>query len=243
MSTTGQNVGRAISGIFKTLSNITRGLANALDTAVDFAYVKVFGLPFIVLGYRGTGKTTLLAHLRDQIDDIEEFDPDPTAAGGDPVPTFNAPVGANGSGVKVKPRRDVGGEYSMWETDWLSLYREAKPRGIIYLIDHTNVYQHKDGLNYVLQMLDDEQDRKPLKVFLLLVNKADLWGSERTEDEILDDYRNEIRRLKSQSERLGYQYMIRSSSALTGEGLDEALVAFFDAVRPRSQQDKSNSQH
>lgn len=239
---TAQSVGRAISGFFKALSQITRGLANALDTAVDFAYVKVFGLPFIVLGYRGTGKTTLLARLRDQIKDVEEFDPDPTAAGGDPVPSFRAPVGANGSGVKVKPRRDVGGEYSMWDTDWLSLYREAKPRGIIYLIDHTNVYQHKDGLNYVLQMLDEEQGRQPLKVLLLLVNKYDIWADQMSLDDILDDYRNELRRLKSQSERLGYTYMIRTSSALTGEGLDRAMMDFFDEVRPRSQQDQPASQ-
>lgn len=236
MGTPTQNFGRAVSGIFKSLSKVTRSLADALDTAVDFAYVKVFGLPFIVLGYRGTGKTTLLAHLQDQIADVEAFDPDPTAAGGDPVPNFSAPVGANGSKVKVKARRDVGGEYSMWETDWLSLYREAKPRGIIYLIDHTNTYQHKDGLNYVLQMLDEEQERQPLKAFLLLVNKADIWADLTNEDAILDEYRNEIRRMKSQAERLGYQYMIRCSSALTGEGLDAALVDFFDAVRPRPQQ-------
>lgn len=237
MSTTAHNVGRAVSGIFKALSQITRGLADALDTAVDFAYVRVFGVPFIVLGYRGTGKTTLLARLRDRIEDIEDFDPEPTAAGGDPLPTFTAPVGANGGGIKVKPRRDVGGEYSMWDTDWLTLYREARPRGIIYLIDHTNVYQHKDGLNYVLQMLDEERERRPLKIFMLLVNKSDLWAEETTLEELLDDYRNELRRLKSQSERLGYRYLIRSSSALTGEGLDAALVDFFDAVRPRSQRD------
>lgn len=239
---TAQSVGRAISGFFKVLSQITRGLANALDTAVDFAYVKVFGLPFIVLGYRGTGKTTLLARLRDQIKNVEEFDPDPTAAGGDPVPSFRAPVGANGSDVKVKPRRDVGGEYSMWDTDWLSLYREAKPRGIIYLIDHTNVYQHKDGLNYVLQMLDEEQGRQPIKVLLLLVNKYDIWADQMSLDDILDDYSNELRRIKSQSERLGYTYMIRMGSALTGEGLDQALIDFFDAVRPRPQQDQPASQ-
>jgi len=239
MGTTAQNVGRAVSGVFKTLSQITRGLANALDTAVDFAYVRVFGLPFIVLGYRGTGKTTLLARLRDQIADIEEFDPDPTAAGGDPVPAFRAPVGANGGSVRVKPRRDVGGEYSMWETDWLTLYREAKPRGIIYLIDHTNVFQHKDGLNYVLQMLDEERAQKPIKVFLLLVNKSDLWQDEMTMDEILEDYRNEVRRLKSQAERLRYDYMIRESSALTGDSLNTALTDFFDAVRPRSQQKRA----
>lgn len=236
MSSTNTNVGQIVSGIFRGLARAVRSLADSLDTAVDFAIAHVFGLPFIVLGYRGTGKTTLLAWLREQIDDFDAWDPDPTAAGGDAAPPFRAPVGARGDSLRIKPRRDVGGEYAMWETDWLTLYREARPRGIIFLIDHTHPYQHKDALNYALQMLDEEQGRKPLKVFLLLVNKADLWQDEMTVDELLDDYRNELRRLRSQSERLGYDVIIRPTSLLAGEGVNQALVAFFDAVRPRSQQ-------
>ncbi len=234
MTQTVRTVGQAVGGVFRALSRAARALADSLDTVVDFAYVKVFGLPFIVLGYRGTGKTTLLARLRRQIDDVESFDPDPTAAGGDPVAPFGAAVGAEGETMRVKPRRDVGGEYAMWEADWLELFREAKPRGIIFLIDHTHTFQHKDALNFVLQMLDEEaQGRPPLKSFLLLVNKSDLWAGEQTMDAILDDYRNELRRLKSQSERLGYTYAIHDSSLLTGDGVDPALAQFFDSVRPR----------
>ena len=239
MSTTAQTVGRVVSGLFRSLAQLARTLADSFDTVVDFAAVRVFGLPFIVLGYRGTGKPTLIARLRKNLAALEGWDPDPTAAGGDPVRAFSAAVGADGAGVKLKPRRDVGGEYAMWETDWIALFREAKPRGIIFLIDHTNPYQHKDALNFVLQMLDEEAAvRRPHKAFLLLVNKADLWQEEIALDALLEEYRNEIRRLKSQSERLGYECLVRQSSLLTGEGIDEALVAFFDAVRPRSQQEE-----
>jgi hypothetical protein len=35
--------------------------------------------------------------------------------------------------IRLKPTRDVGGEYEMWETDWVELFRETKPRGIIFL--------------------------------------------------------------------------------------------------------------
>jgi hypothetical protein len=237
VSTATRNVGQAIAGIFRGVAKVARGIADSLDTVVDFAYVRVFGLPFIVLGYRGAGKTTLLAHLRDRIDDFDGWDPDPTAAGGDPLGAFGAPVGSDGGKMRVKPRRDVGGEYAMWETDWRDLYREARPRGIIFMIDHTQPYQHKDALNYVLQLLDEEGQR-PLKVFLLLVNKSDLWAEETTLDTLLDDYRNELRRLKSQSERLGYEYMIRQTSLLTGEGVDDAMAAFFDKVRPRAQMEE-----
>jgi len=122
----------------------------------------------------------------------------------------------------------------MWETDWVDLFREARPRGILFLIDHTNVHQHKDALNFVLQMIDDEPAaRKSLRMFMLLVNKSDLWSGSRTLEELLGDYRNETRRLKSQAERLGYRYAIASASLITGAGVSSALTQFFNGIRPR----------
>ncbi len=224
---------RILSIIVGTLSSLVpSGISDGLRTAVDFAYVRVLGLPFIVLGYRQTGKTTLLEWLRRDSAFLEGFQPEPTAAGGEPVGTFSAQVG--GEAMRLKPRRDVGGEYAMWETDWVDLFRQARPRGIIYLIDHTNTYQHKDALNFVLQMIDEEPAAsRHLQMFLLLVNKADLWGDETTLSDILEEFRNETRRLKSQAERLGYRYAIASTSLLTGAGVHEAMTRFFNAIRPR----------
>ena len=59
----------------------------------DFFYVKVSGVSFIVLGSRQTGKTTLIEWLRHNMHTVDEFAPDPTAAGGDVVPDFNTRVG------------------------------------------------------------------------------------------------------------------------------------------------------
>jgi len=73
-------------------------------------------------------------------------------------------------------------------------------------------------------------------MFTLLINKKDLWGEDVTVESILENYRNETRRLKSQAARLGYRYAIRSTSLMTGEGVREAMIDFFDAIRPRSQQ-------
>jgi GTPase SAR1 family protein len=239
MSETTRALGRAFSGILKGIARLTRRIGDSLDSVVDFAYVKVFGLPFIVLGYRQTGKTTLIEWLRHDMEALNDFNPDPTAAGGDAVPVFTTHADAEGKGMRLKPKRDVGGEYSMWETDWVELLRQTQPRGIIFLIDHTNTYQHKDALNFVLNLLEDEeQARKPLRMFLLLANKSDLWADEQTLDELLDDFRNETRRLKSQAERLGYAYRIGSSSLVTEQGIREELVAFFDAIRPRSRQEE-----
>ena len=54
-------------------------------------------------------------------------------------------------------------------------------------------------------------------------------------DDILDDFRNETRRLQSQSERLGYHYKIVSTSLLNGVGVGDAMQEFFNAIRPKPQ--------
>jgi hypothetical protein len=225
---------RILSIIVGTLGSLVpSGVSTGVNTIVDFAYVRVLGLPFIVLGYRQSGKTTLLEWLKRDNTYLQDFDPDPTAAGGDAIGTFGAKIGDDV--MRLKPRRDVGGEYAMWETDWLDLFREAHPRGIIFMVDHTNLYQHKDALNFVLQMIDeDPASSKNLKMFTLLVNKSDLWDEGTTLDTLLDDFRNETRRLKSQAERIGYRYAIKGTSLMSGEGVNEAMTQFFQSIRPKT---------
>ena len=227
---------RILSFIVKTLNTlIPSSVHEGVKTVRDFAYVRILGLPFIVLGYRQTGKTTLIEWLKRDTSYLADFDPEPTAAGGDPVAVFTSQIGDEH--MRLKPRRDVGGEYAMWETDWLDLFRQARPLGIIFMVDHTNAHQHKDALNFVLQMIDEERDaRQNLKFFLLLANKSDLWGTETTLGDIMEQFRNETRRLKSQSERLGYTYLVASSSLKTGAGVSDSLAHFFNAIRPRPRQ-------
>lgn len=230
--TLGDRILEIIGGALGSL--VPSGVSNTMNTVVDFAFVRVLGLPFIVLGYRQTGKTTLLEWLKRDTSYLSDFDPDPTAAGGNAVGAFGSKVGDEP--MRLKPRRDVGGEYAMWETDWVDLFREAQPRGIIFMIDHTNAYQHKDALNFTFQMIDEEPEAaKNLQMFLVLVNKSDLWANDRTLDELMDDFRNETRRLKSQSDRLGYRYEIASTSLLNGTGVGEAIRAFFNTIRPKPQ--------
>ncbi|MDX1991807.1 MAG: hypothetical protein SF029_05435, partial [bacterium] len=109
--------------VIGTISGVTRTITQGVGALEDFFYVRVSGLPFIILGARQVGKTTLIEWLRHNMHSIEGFDPDPTAAGGTPVPDFAARVGAGDTHVKLKPGRDVGGEYAMWETDWVELFR------------------------------------------------------------------------------------------------------------------------
>ena len=222
------------SAIFGTVSSskLVTSLTRSADRLYDFVYVKVFGLPFIVLGARQTGKTTLIEWLRQNVASLEEFQPAPTAPGGDAVGAFSSFIGDEM--IRLKPTRDVGGEYEMWDTDWVELFRETKPRGIIFLIDHTDLLKHKDALNFVMNMIEEEADAKRnLKAFMLLVNKSDLWLPETSLDKLMANYGNEIKRLHNQAERLGYQATIYSSSVTTGVGVRDAMRTFFNAIRPQ----------
>jgi hypothetical protein len=219
--------------IIGTVRGVTETVGTAISAVQDFFYIKVAGVSFIVLGARQTGKTTLIEWLRNNLSLLDEtFNPDPTAAGGDSVPDFNAKVGD--TYMRLKPSRDVGGEYAMWETDWVDLFRAAQPRGILFMLDHTDVHLQKDALNFVLQMIDDEPlASKHLKAFYLFVNKSDLWGDGITLDEIMSNYKNEQKRLRAQAERLGYKWDISEGSLYSGRGVTETMKKFFNVIRPK----------
>jgi hypothetical protein len=221
-----------ITVVVGTISGVTRAVSQGTSVLEDFFYVRISGLPFIVLGARQVGKTTLIEWLKHNMKTLDDFDPEPTAAGGETVADFTARVGE--THMRLKPGRDVGGEYAMWETDWIELFREAQPRGILFVLDHTDVHLQKDALNFVMQMIDDEPNAaRHLKAFFILVNKSDLWADEMTIDDILGNYRNERRRLEAQAERIGFKYAITQGSLVTGYGVRDMMKQFFNLVRPR----------
>jgi hypothetical protein len=219
--------------IIGTVRGVTETVGTAISAVQDFFYIKVAGVSFIVLGARQTGKTTLIEWLKNNLSLLDEtFNPDPTTAGGDSVPDFNAKVGD--TYMRLKPTRDVGGEYAMWETDWVDLFRAAQPRGILFMLDHTDVHLQKDALNFVLQMIDDEPlASKNLKAFYIFVNKSDLWGDGITLDEIMSHYKNEQKRLKAQADRVGYRWDISEGSLYSGRGVTETMKKFFNVIRPK----------
>ena len=114
---------RIISILVGTLGSlIPSGVSSAVDNAIDFAYVRVLGLPFIVLGYRQSGKTTLLEWLRRDTSYLADFDPDPTAAGGDPVAGDPVAGGQSSAGELCSrpPRKCVR---SSWNSECISRER------------------------------------------------------------------------------------------------------------------------
>lgn len=220
------------SVVFGTLTTVSRAITGTVQNVQDFFVVRVSGLSFVVLGARQVGKTTMIEWLRNNMDTLEAFAPEPTAAGGDYVPEFNARV--DGETMRMKPTRDVGGEASMWETDWIELFREARPRGIIFVLDHTGAYEQKDALNFTMQMIEDEAEAsRDLRAFFLLVNKSDLWEDSTTLEQIELAYRNEKRRLASLAERRGFKWAMASGSLMTGRGVRPFMKQFFATLRPR----------
>ena len=152
-----------ITIVIGTLTGVVKAVTTTVNVLQDFFYVKIAGVSFIVLGSRQTGKTTLIEWLKHNMNALGEFNPDPTAAGGDVVPEFTTKVGD--TYMKLKPNRDVGGEYAMWETDWVELFRGARPNGILFMLDQTDPFLQKDALNFVLQMIDDEPTAALMRLF------------------------------------------------------------------------------
>jgi hypothetical protein len=74
--------------------------------------------------------------------------------------------------------------------------------------------------------------RRNLRSFLLLVNKSDLWQAGMPLDKLMLPYSNEIKRLNNQAARLGYRVKIQSVSVINGTGVDDAMRAFFNTIRP-----------
>lgn len=222
------------SVIFGTITGISRAISQTVEGIQDFFLVRISGLSFVVFGARQVGKTTLIEWLRNNMDTLEGFEPEPTAAGGDLVPDFNARV--DGETMRLKPTRDVGGESSNWETDWVELFRVARPRGIIFVMDHIEPYMQKDALNFVMQMIEDEAEASSeLRAFFVLVNKSDLWEGEITLEQIESNYRNEKRRLASLAERRGFRWAMASGSLATGQGVRPFVRQFFNTIRPQKQ--------
>lgn len=220
-----------IVGVVDTAAKVPGAVVENLHKLNDFIYVRYYGLPFIVLGSRQTGKTTLIKWLDGGQKALAEFEPSPTPGGGDVVPRFHTHLGEDT--FRLKLDRDVGGEYAMWETDWIELFRETKPAGIIFMLDHQDVRVHKEALNFVLQMIDEEESAtRNLRAFMILVNKADLWDADMTLDKVLQGYSNEMRRAKLLVQRRGLWYEVHRCSLLEGFGISGAMQGFLNAIRP-----------
>ena len=73
---------------------------------------------------------------------------------------------------------------------------------------------------------------KSLKAFYILVNKSDLWGDETTLDDIMQHYKNEQKRLKSQAERMHYKWEIAEGSITNNRGVTEFMKKFINTLRP-----------
>ena len=220
-----------------TVTGASRALRDGRAAVEDFFYVRIRGLPFIVLGARQVGKSTLIEWLRNNMQSLDEFAPEPTAAGGETINDFTARIGE--THMKLKPSKDVGGEYAMWETDWVELFRDAQPRGIIFVMDHTDAHQQKDALNFVLQMIEDESaGARNLQAFFVLVNKSDIWSDQTNFDDLMTNFRNEQKRLASLANRLDFRYAITYGSLVSGYGVKAMMREFFNVIRPKSRDPK-----
>ncbi len=76
--------------VYGTITGLAQAITTTIESVQDFFLVRINGLNFIVLGSRQVGKTTLIEWLRANMETLDDFEPEPTAAGGEIVADFNA---------------------------------------------------------------------------------------------------------------------------------------------------------
>lgn len=210
---------------------------------------RAFPLEFAIFGYAGTGKTTLLNRMQSGV----PTSPDPTAQMNE-IDQFELHVVGRGP-LKIQHIYDLPGRPSeagdlsthgdCWP-DWDKVFVGQMPRGIIFLVDHTNREKSKQALRYVINMIEQADEpasmnplrrlfghsrqraRHNLRVFLLLVNKLDLWETQGiTSDEILNGYEREIRQVISIMKRNRGRFYRDEISALRGTNFERVVQNFM----------------
>lgn len=227
----------------KSIPGIAQGVVTQLER-------NMIPLDFAVFGYRGTGKTTFLNYMRYGV----PTEVSPTPYGYEELDPFQIYV-VGRSPVKVAGVYDVSGEsdeewkygtsgesltWSLWE----EIFIGQTPRGIIFMIDHESIEKNKAALRYVIDMINRSDPpvsrwarifgrrkrtkaRQNLKVFMLLVNKLDIWEKQGlTMEKILSDYAAEINDLIAIIKRNNGKLQRDAISALYGTNCERALQGF-----------------
>lgn len=199
------------------------------------------GIPFMILGARGVGKTSLFELIRNGITSLpEDSNIMPTQMGGRSLMTAKIEVGKS---INMKPTLDLGGDNSIIENEWEKSIKEIKPMGVIFMLDYDpnesqeeQVSRHKFALNFATDvLLNNPENRKHLRTFHLLVNKHDIWGVNRKPeslglDGILNLYRENTYKIRQTSELHQIQYKEDSISIRKGTNTGVAIKEFFDSV-------------
>lgn len=122
----------------------------------------------IILGSKGSGKTTLWRQLQNKILDLSTTPTDET-----PIESFH--IFANGRFVKVPPTKDIGGG-----NDWVNSYESIINKDgtyIYYLVDLTNLHHKNMALEIRARLIKISSIIKDKKLKdcgckILLTNKA-----------------------------------------------------------------------
>ncbi len=196
---------------------------------VNNLYTRVIGLPFVVLGNPGTGKTTLLDLLKTGESRVELTEHISTRSP-EIIEDFEYRINKEKT-IKLRPQFDVPGEAELRNAIWTQLLRDAKPTGIIFLMDHTDTQSHKEALSFIINMIDkDTMLRWRLKAFLILINKQDLWSDRTDKENIWKDYFSEDLRLRSMAERHKFKWKYAACSLTRGVGISEEISNFLNAI-------------
>lgn len=140
--------------------------------------------PLVILGPRGSGKSSLRVFLEEnrpyEVVDGERRSPEPTLG----VAIVNTKFQADkDSWLKIK--KDVPGDEQLRDS-WYQLIKEVRPHGIIYMLDGRELYKEniipaaieehtQTVFTDVLNRFEDADSL--LRVLYIFVNFSDLWST------------------------------------------------------------------
>lgn len=224
---------------------------NIKKKVIDQIENNMIPLNFAVFGYAGTGKTTLLNRMQYGM----PTEPEPTIRI-QKLNDFEVKLVGMGkkrfSGIHDVPGRpEEAGATSANENewpDWKNVFSEQTPCGIIFIIDHLNKEKNKAALRYVIEMIEHSYESEPkglitkivrffrsirlkskenLKVFLLIVNKLDIWEENIVMKDILENYNEEIEEIKSIMKRNEGRFYVEKMSAKMGTNFEITFQNFI----------------
>jgi len=201
------------------------------------AFLQRNDVRFAVLGNRSCGKTTLIKRVIGRAPDIREG----ATSREEYIGKFKLPlqyISVVGHSVSVKRLYDFGGDPDRDWPLWDAAFTRDQPDGIIFMVDHENLDQHREAFEFFLDFLEKKDTqwllfkgrhvaaRERLKVVLFLINKEDELRKTYSFEDIYGYFADLLRRLDS----LKIPTTSYACSALEGTNVNEALADFFGRI-------------
>ncbi len=192
-------------------------------------------LNLVMGGWKNTGKSSLIRFLR-----------------GQSIETTAASTGAEefefetfGKTFFIKKKAQLIDRPGEMDKLFEKIIAKAQPHGIIFMVDHENIENHRLGLERFATFINTKglfrrKNRRAgyrLSSVLILVNKMDLWQHQFLSNGVmnpnylnLSELEGKLRNGMQILQNNGIKVLIHKCSLLTGNNVDGAVVSFLMSI-------------